>query len=157
MHGASTRGYTLVEILVVLTIVGIGLALATLVFDGYLGRAAARNAARVFRQDLTVARTFAARTRRPTVIRFAPDSVAYRVETSTGTVLVSREYGGAGDLRLSGLDLDQDGDSLAFDRTGGALLTTSHQGLGRAVFMTTADTVEVYFNAMGASRLEEVR
>lgn len=157
MIGATTRGYTLIEMLVVLTIVGIGLALATTVFDGFLGRASARNAAKVFRQDLTVARTFAARTRRPTVIRFDETELTYRVESSNGTVLAARDFGGGGEIGLAAMDLDQDGDTLTFDRTGGALLTVSHDGLGRAVFMTATDTFHVYFNAMGASRLEEAR
>lgn len=157
MSTVRSPGYSLLELLAVLTIIAIGLALATTVFDGYLGRAAARNAARIFRQDLSMARTFAARTRRPTVIRFDESGLTYRVESGNGTVLVSRNMGAGGEIRLTAMDLDQDGDTLAFDRAGGAVLSTSHGGLGRAVFMTPADTFEVYFNAMGASRLEEVR
>lgn len=155
MIAARKGGFSLVEMLVVLTIVGIGLAMATTVFDGFLGRAAARNAGRLFSQDLAEARSFAARTRTSSVIRFDESSRAYRVAMGNDTTV--RDFGPRGDFQLSALDLDQNGDSLAFDRSGAALLTVSHRGLGRATFMTRSDTVVVHFNALGTSRLEEVR
>lgn len=157
MLRSTTHGHTLVELLVVLAVLAIGLATAVTVFDGLLGREAARNAARQFQRDLTLARYYASRTRTPTVIRFDEGRLLYRVESAGGTLFIARDLGGGADIRVGAMDLDQDGDTLAFDRTGTAVLTVAHRGLGRAAFMAASDTVEVHFNALGASRLDEGR
>ncbi|MEQ1919385.1 MAG: type II secretion system protein, partial [Elusimicrobiota bacterium] len=77
---SARRGFTLIEVLVVLTLVGIGLTYASLTFGGYFQRIAAQRAAQVFAQDLTMARNWATRGRRAVVIRFYESGLWYEME-----------------------------------------------------------------------------
>ncbi|HET9948361.1 MAG TPA: prepilin-type N-terminal cleavage/methylation domain-containing protein, partial [Longimicrobiales bacterium] len=73
-------GFTLLEVLTVLVISATVLGIALLSFGGYFRRVAAARAAEVFAQDLTLARTWALRSREPVVIRFFESGLWYQVE-----------------------------------------------------------------------------
>ncbi len=137
----------------------LGLAVAAVTFSGYLQRTSAQRAAQVFARDLTLARTNALRARQPVVIRFYEASRWYSVTLQdSGTELVRRRFGVNGDIPLSAIALSQRGDSLVFSSRGVADLDTGGRtrGLGDATF--TSGTVEylVSFNALGASKVEEI-
>ncbi len=104
---SARRGFTLIEVLVVLILVGIGLTYASLTFGGYFQRVAAERAAQVFAQDLTMARNWATRGRRPVVIRFYESGLWYEMEEQgTATDLAQRRFGVNADIDLSGVTLD---------------------------------------------------
>jgi len=148
-------GFTLMEMVVVLTITAIMLTFASFVFSGYFERVAAERAAQVFAQDLTLARNWAVRSREPVVIRFYEASLWYEVEAqSTSTEVARRRFGVNADIDLSGLSLEVAGDSLVFDSRGIADLSGAGSSLGTATFSSGAVTYTVSFNSMGASKID---
>ena len=150
-----TLGFTLLEVLAVLSIAAIGLSYALLSFGGYFQRVNAERAAQVFAQDLTMARTWAVRSREPVVIRFYESSLWYEVETQASvTEVARRRFGVNADIDLSGVTLDFPGDSVVFDLRGIADLSGVGAPLGTATFSSGPVTYTVSFNSMGASKID---
>jgi prepilin-type N-terminal cleavage/methylation domain-containing protein len=148
-------GFTLIELMVVLAITAIGLTFAGISFNGYFGRVSAERAAQVFAQDLTLARSWAVRSREPVVLRFYESSLWYRVEAQTSaTEVTSRRFGVNADIDLTGVTLDVAGDTLVFDSRGIADLSGAGGPLGTATFSSGAVTYTVSFNSMGASKID---
>ena len=148
-------GFTLVELLIVLSITAIGLTLAGLAFTGYFGRVSAERAAQVFAQDLTLARSYAIRSREPVVLRFYESSLWYEVEAqSSATEVATRRFGVNADVDLAAVTLDIAGDTLVFDSRGMADLSGAGGPLGTATFSSGAVTYTVSFNSMGASKID---
>ncbi|MGD8318936.1 MAG: GspH/FimT family pseudopilin [Gemmatimonadota bacterium] len=155
---ARARGFTLLELTIVLVLASLVLGYAGLTFSGYFQRSSARRAAQVFARDLTLARSAALRSREPVVIRFNEDGRWYQIQTSgSATELVRRRFGVSADVNLSAIDLRMRGDSVVFTPRGMADLSNI-QGtgsLGEAAFAAGATEYDVLFNSMGASRVEK--
>jgi prepilin-type N-terminal cleavage/methylation domain-containing protein len=150
-----TSGFTLIELIVVLTLSAIVLTFALLSFGGYFQRVSAERAAQVFAQDLTMARTWAVRSREPVVIRFYESGLWYAVEAqSTGTEVARRRFGVNADIDLSAVALDFPGDSVVFDLRGIADMSGIGGGLGTATFSSGLVSYTVSFNSMGASKID---
>ena len=149
-------GFTLLELLVVLTVGAIVSAMGTLAFSGYFQRDSARRAAQVFAQDLVAARSLAIRSQEPVVIRFYETSRWYEVAVpSTATEVTRRRFGANADIALSAVTLDTAGDSLVFDARGMADMAGAGGPLGTATFSSGAVTYTVSFNGMGASKIDQ--
>lgn len=148
-------GFTLLEVMFVLSIAAIMLTYALLSFGGYFQRVNAERAAQVFAQDLSLARNLAVRSREPVVIRFYEGSLWYHVEAQTSaTEFTRRRFGINADIDLSGITLDFPGDSVVFDTRGIADLSGIGGPLGTATFSSGAVTYTVSFNSMGASKID---
>ena len=149
------RGFTLIELIAVLTLSAIMLGLAGLTMGRYLGRSAARHAAQVFAQDLTQARMFAVRTQQRVVVRFYEGGMRYEIVTGDGsTEIAQRRFRSSDGADLSAIELDLNGDSLVFDRRGFADLSGAPATLGTARFVAGGAAYTVSFNGLGGSRLE---
>ncbi len=154
---ASRRGFTLLELLMVLVIIGVATTYAILQFSGYFQRTAAQRAAQVFAHDLTLARGWATRGRQPVVIRFYESARWYEVvEQSSGTQVLVRRFGTNADIDLSAVVLDFTGDQVVFDSRGTADLSGAGGPLGTARFSSGAHRYTVSFNSMGASKIERI-
>ena len=150
------RGFTLIELVIVLALSALVLGFAGLTFSGFLKKTSARRAAELFAQDLTVARSYAVRSREPVVIRFYESTLWYEVETqTTATQVALRRFGASGEVRLSAVDLGIPGDSLVFSARGIADLSGAAGSLGTAIFSSGATSYTVSFNSMGASKIEQ--
>lgn len=149
------RGFSLLEILVVIAVTGVSLVLMGQVYVRFLDRSTARRSAQLFARDLSLARANSIQIRDDVVIRFFESELYYVVENARGRELARREFGSSDDLPLSALDLSTPGDSIVFDGRG--LLETSALGgsLGSATFGARGNTYTVSFNATGASRVQE--
>jgi len=143
------RGFTLIEITVMLVVVAVTLGIAGFFLTDFLGQTAARSAAQIFSRDLAQARAFATRSREPVTVYFVEDSLAYRVQSDAGRVLVRRRFQDGDDIALSSVDLELAGDSVHFSAQGLADIP----GLGTAAFSAGPDTYEVRFNGTGTSRV----
>jgi len=149
-------GFTLIELIVVLGVSAVTITLGALSLSGYAQRSAARNAARVFAQDLVAARGFAVRGQESVVVRFYESTLWYEVAApSSGTRIARRRFGDDAELKLSALSLDTSGDSLVFDPRGLADMSGAGGPLGTATFSSGAARYTVSFNGMGASKIDE--
>jgi prepilin-type N-terminal cleavage/methylation domain-containing protein len=149
------RGYTLLELVVVLVVISVVTTFGILQFSGYFQRTAAQRAAQVFARDLTLARGWATRGRRSVVIRFYESSMRYEVvEQVTGTQVAVRRFGTNADIDLSAVAFAFAGDTVVFDRRGTADLSGASGPLGEATFSSGAVTYRVSFNSMGASKID---
>ena len=146
-------GFTLIELLVVIIIMAITLTLVGFTFGRYLERTSAKRAAELFRQDLTAARNTALRSRQIVVMDFDEIGLGYVVRVEAGDTLFDRAFDPDATVSLSGLDLEMNGDSVAFDRRGIADLSGAPGPLGRAVFTAGSRSYAVSFNSMGSSRV----
>ena len=150
------RGFTLIEISVVLVISAVILTIGGLTFSGYFQRNSARRAAQVFALDLTAARSFAVRSQESVVIRFYEVSLWYEVVgQSTVTEISRRRFGVNADIDLSAVALDMPGDSVVFNSRGIADMSGAPGSLGKATFSSGATTYTVSFNGMGASKIDQ--
>lgn len=150
------RGFTLLELAIVLAFTGLMLGLGGSAFSGFFQRSAAKRAAELFAQDLTAARSYAVRSREPVVIRFHESTLWYEIATvQTGTEIVRRRFGGSADIDLSGVTLAIAGDSVVFNSRGIADLSGAGGALGEASFSSGATTYRVSFNGMGAYKIEQ--
>jgi prepilin-type N-terminal cleavage/methylation domain-containing protein len=149
------RGFTLIELIIVIVLIGSATAVGLLSFGGYFQRVAAQRAAEVFARDLAMARSTATRARQPVVIRFYESGLRYEVvEQSSGTVVATRRFGANADIDLSAITLDFVGDELIFDARGSADLSGASGPLGTATFSSGASRYTVSFNSMGASKID---
>jgi len=157
MTRTRTRsGFTLLELLIVLTVGAIIVAMGGLTFSGYFQRSSARRAAQVFAQDLITARSFAVRSQESVVVRFYESGLWYEIETqSTATEIARRRFGTNADIDLSGISFGMAGDTLVFDSRGLADMSGAGGALGTATFSSGATTYTVSFNGMGASKIDQ--
>ncbi|MFQ5536138.1 MAG: Tfp pilus assembly protein FimT/FimU [Gemmatimonadota bacterium] len=150
------KGFSLLELTVVLTIASLSLGFAAVAFNGYLYKMSAQRAAQVFAQDLRLARSAALRAREPVAIRFYEGSRWYTVVMQqSGTELTRRRFGVNADIDLTGVDLRMRGDTVLFTSRGVADLKNAFGSVGEARFQAGTVEYRVYFNAMGASKVEE--
>jgi type II secretory pathway pseudopilin PulG len=151
----STRsGFTVVEMLVTLILYTITLTLAISMFGGYQSRTAAQRAAQVFAMDLSLARTSAVRGREVVIVDFNEAAGSYLIRMESGDTLVEREFGRDDEIPLDSLNLQLTGDSLAFDARGVGDLSGSATPVGTASFTAGVTIYDVFFNVMGASRID---
>lgn len=150
------RGFTLLEMTVILLLSGVTLGYAAVTFSDYARRASAQRAAQIFARDLVLARSSALRARAPVVVRFYESSRWYAVVMQqSGAEVVRRRFGTNGDIDLSSIDLYMGGDTVLFNRRGVASLSNAFGSLGEARFTAGTVRFDVTFNAMGASKVEE--
>ena len=149
------RGFSMVEVLVVLLLIAVMLGLAAETFNGYMARTAAKKAAEIFVQDLNVTKNAASRSRRIVVLDFDESRLQYVARTESGDTLFRRSFDEGGEITLSSLDLEMAGDTLFFDGRGQADLGGAMGSLGRAVFSAGSRSYAVSFNSMGVARIDE--
>ena len=152
MPGHRARGFSLVELAVVLLMAGLTLGVGIGVLSEYGRRVAAHHAAQLFVRDLSLARAHAVRGRESVVIRFSESSRWYSISTmATGTELIRRRLNVNADIGLAAIDLEMPGDTLLFTSRG--ILRGVGGQLGTATFSSGSETYAVSFNIMGASKV----
>lgn len=151
----AARGFTLLEMALVMLLVALSLSVASNAFNSYQTKAAARQAAKVFARDLAFARSNAARAREVVVVRFDEAAKNYVIEMASGVEVLRRSFVSGENTPVDSIDLQFTGDSVTFNRRGIADLSGGGGSLGTARFSAGASRFEVQFNSMGASRVGE--
>jgi prepilin-type N-terminal cleavage/methylation domain-containing protein len=146
----ARRGFTMLEMTVILVMAGILVSIASAPLASYLERISARRAAEVFGRDLTLARAMSLRGRESVTVKFSETSLLYSVRTASGRVLATRRFGTGGNMKLSSVDLALPGDSIAFSSRGVGGISSS---LGTATFTAGTARYRVQFNPMGAAKV----
>jgi len=98
----SRGGFTLIEMIVVVILVGVTTMLVAPSVGRGIARARVRRAASIVAGDLELAFTTAARERKPVRVEFTSGTLSYTIsDRVTSTVLISRDFGPASELGLT--------------------------------------------------------
>src|SRR5687767_9563884 len=99
----TQAGFTLIEILAVITIIGVLIMISLPKIESALRSAAADRASRVVANDMELAISSAARARRPMRVTFTSSTKTYTIADRAGTVIVTRPLGDGTAYNLSGV------------------------------------------------------
>jgi len=98
------RGYTVIELLFVMIIIGVIVGVTFVQLAPTLGRARVRGAASVLAGDLQYAQVMAARLRTPMVVSMDTAALTYQIADRSGTVIRARDFGTTSDYGLTEMD-----------------------------------------------------
>jgi len=102
-YAPGRRGYTVIEMLLVMIIIGVIAGITYVRMAPTIGRARVRGAASVLAGDLQYAQVMAARLRTPMVMSVDTAAFSYAIEDRAGTVYRTRDFGTSSDYALSEL------------------------------------------------------
>jgi prepilin-type N-terminal cleavage/methylation domain-containing protein len=114
----NERGFTLVEMLIVLSIVSLSLLIANSSYITFRESSTLNRAARVIAADVALTRSYAIRHRTSVALVANESTQSYVVRDAAGTVFVNRAFDAASDMRIDGLDVRMFGDSVTFNERG---------------------------------------
>jgi len=149
------HGFTLLEVLFVITVSVIMMAAVINSFSRYTRERSAQQAAYLLSRDLRLARATAIGSRQPVSLVVTPDTRSYVIRDTRGTVVARRTFAAGSDLMIESLSLGLPGDSVTFSAHGVATLTGVTGGVAEAVIGSPTREYVVRFNATGSSRIEE--
>ena len=144
----SQGGFTLVEMLIVLSIVSLSLLIANNSYISFRESSTLNRAARVIAADVALARSYAIRNRTAVALVADEAAASYVVRDGSGTVYLNRAFDASSEMRLETLDVKLPGDSLAFDSRGMLVPGSASVEVGRS-----GGSREVDFNAIGRWRI----
>lgn len=144
----SESGFTLVEMLIVLSIVSLSLLIANNSYIAFRESSTLNRAARVIAADVGLARSYAIRNRTAVALVADEATASYVVRDATGTVYLRRAFDASSEMRLETLDVKLPGDSVAFNSRGMLTLGSASVEVGRS-----GGSREVDFNAIGRWRI----
>lgn len=142
-------GFTMVELLIAITILGIVLGVGFMGMRGFNESTVVDRAATAVASDVTLTRSYAIQRR--STVTMAADEANRRYEirdTSTGDLLESRSFSAGTDLPLTRLDIQTTGDALTFNARG--LLVTGGNATILVERLDTGKQIEV--SALGRTR-----
>ena len=114
----NAAGFTLVEMLIVLTVFGTMALISNDAFRQFRQRSAVNRAARVIAADAATVRTYAIRNRANVSLVADEAARSYEIRDAAGNVLKTRHFGNDSDLRVNTLNILLFGDSLTFNSRG---------------------------------------
>lgn len=141
-------GFTLVELLIAITLLGIALGIGFTGMRGFNESSVVDRAATAIASDVTLARSHAIQRR--STVTLAADEANRRYEirdVSTGELLESRSFAADTDLPLTRLDIQTAGDALTFNARG---LLVSGNATVLVERLDTGKQIEV--SALGRTR-----
>lgn len=143
-----TAGFTMVELLIAITLLGIAVGIGFMGMRGFNESTVVDRAATAIASDVTLTRSHAIQRR--TTVTMAADEADRRYEirdVSTGEVLETRSFAAGTDLPLTRLDIQTSGDALTFNARG---LLVSGNATILVERLDTGQQIEV--SALGRTR-----
>lgn len=128
----SQSGFTLVELLIVLSIVSLSMLIANNSYTSFRESSALNRAARVVAADATLARSYAIRNRTSVSLVADEANRSYLIRDGSGNVYLNRVFDAASEMRLESLDVRLAGDSLVFNSRGMLTLGAATIDVGRS-------------------------
>lgn len=114
----SQSGFTLVEMLIVLSIVSLAMLVANGSYITFRESSTLNRAARVVAADVALARSYAIRNRAIVALVADESSKSYVIRDAGGTVYLNRVFDASSDMMLGSLDVIATGDSITFNERG---------------------------------------
>lgn len=144
----NQAGFTLVELLIVLSIVSLSMLIANSSYISFRESSALNRAARVVAADVALTRSYAIRNR--TAVSLVADEAnrSYVVRDEAGNVYLNRMFDAASDMALETLDVSPPGDSIAFNSRGMLAVGTATIDVVRS-----GSSRRVTLNAIGRWRI----
>ena len=149
-HPRQQKGFTLVELLIAITIFSVVGLMANTSYRNFRERAVLNRAAHVVASDVALTRSYAIRERENVSLVANEAARRYEIRTATGTVLKTRWFDADSELPLDSLDLRTPGDSITFNSRG--LMTTAWRVARIDIGRSSGDR-NVMVNAMGKARI----
>jgi len=118
LRRGNQRGFTLVELLIGITIMSVVGLMANSSFRNFRQRTILNRAAQVVAGDAAMTRTYAIRGRANVSMVADESNQSYQIRDASGNVLKTRWFDGDSDLRLDSLNIRNAGDSLTFNARG---------------------------------------
>lgn len=144
----SQAGFTLVELLIVLSIVSLSLLVANSSYVSFRESSAINRAARVVAADVTLTRSYAIRNRTAVSLVADESSRSYVIRDAAGNVYLDRVFDAASEMALQSLDVRLPGDSIAFNSRGMLTLGSAAIDVNRS-----REGRRVTLNAIGRWRI----
>ena len=144
----SERGFTLVEMLIVVTILSLVSLMANTSFRNFRERAILNRAASVVAADMALTRSYAIRERRNVSLVADEASRSYAIRTDAGDTLAVRSFDSSSDLAIDSLNVLAAGDSITFNSRGLLLTAGAQIDVGRA-----SGDRRVQVNGVGRARI----
>ncbi|MEE9206763.1 MAG: GspH/FimT family pseudopilin [Gemmatimonadota bacterium] len=144
----SAAGFTMVELLIVVTIVGILSMITAEGFSEFRERSSLEQAAQLIVADVNMTRSHAIRNRSTVWLVANESAQSYEIRDAGGTVLQARAFDSVSDVGLSALNIIAPGDSLGFNSRG--ILTN---GVVLIDATRPSGTRRIQVNAMGRTRV----
>lgn len=141
-------GFTLVELLIVLSIVSLSMLIANSSYRSFRESSALNRAARVVAADVALARSYAIRNRTAVALVADESARSYVIRDDAGNVYLNRVFDAASEMGLASLDVSLPGDSIAFNSRGMLNLGAATIDVGRS-----GDGRRVTLNAIGRWRI----
>ena len=141
-------GFTLVEMLIALTIMSVVALIANSSYSDFKQRTILNRAAQVVAADVALTRTYAIRERTNVSLVADEANQSYEIRDAAGNVLKTRGFDADSDLRLVQLDVIAGGDSLTFDARGMLVSAFAFIDVG-----SDADSKRVIVNGLGRHRI----
>jgi prepilin-type N-terminal cleavage/methylation domain-containing protein len=146
MRKAPRPGYSLLELVIVLSVAGLLVSIALPSLSRGLRTSRAVSASRVIQGDLELAFTYAARQRRPISIAWSSGTMSYTItDRRSGTVYLTRSLGSGSDFTLTNVTFST---TPVFVYPGGVAsgpltVTITEGGSTHTIVMTRAGLVRV--------------
>lgn len=128
----NQSGFTLVELLIVLSIVSLSLLIANNSYTSFRESSALNRAARVVAADAALARSYAIRNRTSVALVADETDRSYVIRDPAGNVYLTRVFDAASEMRLDSLDVLLPGDSIPFNSRGMLTFGTATVDVDRA-------------------------
>jgi len=144
----SERGFTIVEMLIVVTILSLVALLANTSFRNFRERAILNRAARVVATDMALTRSLAIRERQNVSLVADESGLTYAIRNANGDTLAVRSLDSSSDFAVDSLNVLAAGDSITFNSRGLLLTAVARVDVGRA-----SGDRQVQVNAVGRARI----
>jgi prepilin-type N-terminal cleavage/methylation domain-containing protein len=144
----SECGFTIVEMLIVVTILSLVSLLANTSFRNFRERAILNRAARVVATDMALTRSLAIRERQNVSLVANEASRSYAIRNANGDTLAVRSFDSSSDFAIDSLNVRAAGDSITFNSRGLLLTAAARVDVGRA-----SGDRQVQVNGVGRARI----
>jgi len=144
----SESGFTIVEVLIVVTILSLVSLMANTSFRNFRERAILNRAAQVVAADMALTRSYAIRERQNVSLVADEANRTYAIRTADGDTLAVRSLDSSTDLAIDSLNVLAAGDSITFNSRGLLLTAIARVDVGRA-----SGDRQVQVNGVGRARV----